>query len=120
MTDRVMVPHNQLFPNDEGSNLSHEFSVTSLPVVLRAFGLVEGQRVRIEQGAHLPCGAAVWGPLRICCPIELTPELTQVTLGTSGLYRAYIDDPDDAGIDDVTVVQHTALLTKHTTRCCDG
>lgn len=120
MTKDVMVTHNQLFPNEEQSNVSHEFTVYRDPVAVRAFGLIENQRVRIEQGARLPCGNMVWGPLRICCPVELHTMLTQVVLGTTGLYRAYILDPDELGIDDITVVQHRAEVYKPTTRCCEG
>lgn len=120
MTTDVMVSHNQLFPNEEQSNLSHEFNVNRHPVVVRAFGLIDGQRVLIEQGARLPCGDVVWGPLRICCQVELTPTLTQIKLGASGLYRAYISDPNEQGIDDITVVQHETMVDTRTTTCCEG
>lgn len=120
MTVNVMVTYNQLFPNEEQSNLSHEFYVHHQPVVVRAFGLVAGQEVRIEQGAKLPCGDVVWGPLRICCPVVLTPTLTQIKLGTTGLYRAFIHDPNEHGIDDITVVQHITRVDARTTTCCEG
>ena len=107
-----------LFPSETGTNLSHEFMVRQHPVVVRAFGLIEGQRVMIEQGILLPCGDVRWGPHRICCQVELTPTLTQIVLGVTGLYRAYISDPNEDGIDDIAVAQYPAMIAQETTTCC--
>lgn len=114
----ISIEANKLFPTLSGTNLSHEFVVNKKAVVVRAFGLRTGQRVVIEQGARLPCDVYIWGPLRICCPVELNPNLTQVVIGVSGLYRAYIDDPQELGIEDITVVQHVVDLNEKTTTCC--
>lgn len=114
----VSIEANQLFPTASGTNLSHEFVVNRKPVVIRAFGLQGSQRVVVEQGARLPCDVYVWGPLRICCPVELSVNTTQIVLGVSGIYRTFIHDPDDVGIEDITVVQHVVELNESTTTCC--
>ena len=121
-TANIGNTHNVLFPNDTGSNRSSEFVVTDQPVVLRAFNLRSGQLVRVEQGYYYGCDSVVWGPLALCCAVALSVQLTQVVLAVSGVYRVYIDDQTDFGIDDIVVTQHVAQLAdpKLTTTCCSG
>lgn len=112
-----MTSVNELIPNADGSNLSHEFVVGSKPVIIRAFNLVEGQSVFIEQGVRLNCGVPVWGPYRRADHnadmTQLLPDVTAVIVTLSGLYRVFVYDPDELGIDDVVVVQH-----EQATNCC--
>lgn len=114
--------HNLLFPAMNGSNLSGEFEVSGSPVVLRAFNLQGQQTIRIEQSARWACDSVVWGPLSVCCPVVLSPRITQVVLAVSGIYRAYIDDPDELGYDDVVAVQNVVSLAEpdKTITCCSG
>lgn len=102
-----MVSHNILVPNPDGSNLSHEFTVGSKPAVLRAFNLRENQTVRIEQGVNLQCMNPQWGPYLPCdgCP-DLSTSRTALLILYSGLYRVFVNDPGELGIDDVVVVWH--------------
>ena len=96
-----------LIPSTDGSNLSHEFVVGLKPGVVRAFNLRADQRVRIEHGVYLQCMDPRWGPYLPCdgCS-DLTTSRTALLILYSGLYRVYVDDPGELGIDDVVVVWH--------------
>lgn len=107
MKSGQMNSQNILLPNADKSNLSHEFVVEGRPGILRAFNLSDGQEVRIEQGVYLYCMEPHWGPYLPCdgCG-KITTTLTTLKIHYSGLYRVFVHDPNNIGVDDVVVVWH--------------
>lgn len=90
----------RLFPAPDGGSVSVDFAVQEMPVVIQAFGLPKGWRVKIEMISDTGCDETLIAPLKIgCCQVCVTPSSPLTAIPLPGRFRAVLSDFSGALID---------------------
>lgn len=90
---------NKIFPNEEGQNVSTEFEIGAVGVLINAKGMTEGQHFLLEYQFGEECDLS-WEPVNFCCgQFKFAyPENTVIIPPVPGRYRFVAIQADPQGM----------------------